>query len=62
MAMSFMLCATGFARPSYVHDEAPQGSFFIRNSENIDNDLFQTTPGCIFSEGSSSDGRCLSEW
>lgn len=26
-------------RPSYVHDEAPQGSFFIRNSENIDNDF-----------------------
>lgn len=26
-------------RPSYVHDEAPQGAFFIRNSENIDNDF-----------------------
>ena len=26
-------------RPSYVHDEAPQGSFYIRNSDNEDNDF-----------------------
>lgn len=26
-------------RPSYVHDEAPQGSFYIRNSENLDNNF-----------------------
>ena len=26
-------------RPSYVHDEAPQGSFYIRNSDNVDNDV-----------------------
>lgn len=26
-------------RPSYVHDEAPQGSFYIRNSDNMDNDF-----------------------
>ena len=25
-------------RPSYVHDEAPQGSFYIRNSDNSEND------------------------
>ncbi len=25
-------------RPNYVHDEAPQGSFYIRNSDNVDND------------------------
>ena len=26
-------------RPSYVHDEAPQGSFYIRNSDNSENDF-----------------------
>lgn len=26
-------------RPSYVHDEAPQGSFYIRNSDNQENDF-----------------------
>lgn len=26
-------------RSSYVHDEAPQGSFYIRNSDNEDNDF-----------------------
>lgn len=26
-------------RSSYVHDEAPQGSFYIRNSDNVENDF-----------------------
>lgn len=26
-------------RPSYVYDEAPQGSFYIRNSDNVENDF-----------------------
>lgn len=26
-------------RPNYVYDEAPQGSFYIRNSDNVENDF-----------------------
>ena len=26
-------------RPSYVYDEAPQGAFYVRNSDNVDNDF-----------------------
>lgn len=30
---------TDMPRPSYVYDEAPHGAFYIRNSDNVENDV-----------------------
>lgn len=30
---------TDMPRPSYVYDEAPHGAFYIRNSDNVENDI-----------------------